>query len=108
MTKGLSKIGFNADVFLGKFDDNKYVKSLEETQAQEEKLSQKETAMAEIAKADSREAVTAIWVNNPGLKSDDEFKAAIKAAGEKFPAPPPSEPEPEPTQDPGQDAKGDF
>ena len=25
LTKGLSKLGFNADVFLGRFDDNKYV-----------------------------------------------------------------------------------
>ncbi len=30
LTKGLSQLGFNADVFLGKFDDNKYV---EEAQA---------------------------------------------------------------------------
>ena len=29
ITKGLSYFGFNADVFLGKFDDNKYVKELE-------------------------------------------------------------------------------
>ncbi len=28
LTKGLSKIGFNADVFMGKFDDNKYVNQL--------------------------------------------------------------------------------
>ncbi len=28
ITKGLSYLGFNADVFLGKFDDNKYVESL--------------------------------------------------------------------------------
>ena len=28
LTKGLSKLGFNADVFLGKFDDNKYVNSM--------------------------------------------------------------------------------
>ena len=28
LTKGLSKLGFNADVFLGKFDDNKYVNQL--------------------------------------------------------------------------------
>ena len=28
ITKGLSYLGFNADVFLGKFDDNKYVDSL--------------------------------------------------------------------------------
>jgi|TARA_Y100000310_G_C20480734_1_gene714548 hypothetical protein len=28
MTKGLSKLGFNADVFMGLFDDNKYVSAL--------------------------------------------------------------------------------
>ena len=28
ITKGLSYLGFNADVFLGKFDDNKYVEGL--------------------------------------------------------------------------------
>lgn len=28
LTKALSRLGFNADVFLGKFDDNKYVDSL--------------------------------------------------------------------------------
>jgi hypothetical protein len=28
LTKGLSKLGFNADVFMGMFDDNKYVLSL--------------------------------------------------------------------------------
>ena len=25
LTKGLSMIGFNSDIFLGKYDDNKYV-----------------------------------------------------------------------------------
>lgn len=28
VTKGLSQLGFNADVFLGKFDDNKYVEQM--------------------------------------------------------------------------------
>jgi len=28
LTKGLSKLGFNADVFLGQFDDNKYVQRM--------------------------------------------------------------------------------
>ena len=27
ITKGLSRLGFNADVFMGRFDDNKYVNS---------------------------------------------------------------------------------
>ena len=29
LTKSLSKLGFNADVFLGKYDDNKYVRQME-------------------------------------------------------------------------------
>ena len=29
-TKALSKLGFNADVFLGKFDDNKYIQEMEQ------------------------------------------------------------------------------
>jgi len=33
MTKGLSELGFNADIFEGKFDDNKYVQALKEEQA---------------------------------------------------------------------------
>lgn len=28
LTKGLSKLGFNADIFLGQFDDNKYVQKM--------------------------------------------------------------------------------
>ena len=34
LTKGLSKLGFNADVFMGKFDDNKYVNQLKRTHKQ--------------------------------------------------------------------------
>ena len=30
LTKGLSKLGFNADVFMGLFDDNKYVSEVKE------------------------------------------------------------------------------
>ena len=32
LTKGLTYFGFNADVFLGKFDDNKYVEELKKKQ----------------------------------------------------------------------------
>ena len=42
LTKALSQLGFNADVFLGKFDDNKYVEDLKEqfkpAPARDEKL----------------------------------------------------------------------
>ena len=49
LTKGLSQLGFSADVFLGKFDDNKYVATLEtkyNTHASRSELSpQDEAAM---------------------------------------------------------------
>lgn len=35
LTKGLSKLGFNADVFLGMFDDNRYVEHLIQQQSQQ-------------------------------------------------------------------------
>ena len=43
LTKALSKIGFNADVFLGKFDDNKYVKEVTEKFSEEHTPLQKQT-----------------------------------------------------------------
>jgi len=36
LTKALSNIGFNADIFLGKFDDVKYVRELEQEKEEEE------------------------------------------------------------------------
>ena len=38
LTKGLSKLGFNADVFMGKFDDNKYVSNLKKIDKAEEDI----------------------------------------------------------------------
>jgi hypothetical protein len=40
LTKGLSHLGFNADVFLGLFDDNKYVQGLQKEKQQEESASE--------------------------------------------------------------------
>ena len=39
LTKALSYLGFNADVFLGKFDDNKYVESLNEKKSNSDPIS---------------------------------------------------------------------
>lgn len=41
LTKALSHLGFNADVFLGMFDDNKYVEDLRKTKEQEDTASRK-------------------------------------------------------------------
>lgn len=41
LTKCLSYLGFNADVFLGKYDDNKYVQSLHDEKREQSKQNQR-------------------------------------------------------------------
>ena len=92
LTKGLSKLGFNADVFLGKFDDNKYVADLKEKQAGEATATLKDQLIAELGITTENARVTAIWSGNPGLKNDAEFKEAVKVANNRTaPKPEPSE-----------------
>jgi len=40
LTKGISKLGFNADIFLGMWDDNRYVNQVKETYKTRPKLTQ--------------------------------------------------------------------
>jgi len=58
LTKCLSYLGFNADVFLGKFDDNKYTDDLKKKKA------------AEVAQGEGRKKAET-WVNSHMLKIDD-------------------------------------
>ena len=44
LTKALSKLGFSADVFMGKFDDSKYVKMLKDEFSEKDKTPPKKTA----------------------------------------------------------------
>jgi hypothetical protein len=83
LTKGLSKLGFNADVFLGKFDDNKYVADLKENQAKEASASLKDELIAELGITTDNERVKAIWAGNPALKKDAEFADAVKVANNR-------------------------
>ncbi len=46
LTKALSEIGFNSDVFEGKFDDNKYVADMRNEIAQQEKAKKSNTSPA--------------------------------------------------------------
>lgn len=48
LTKLLSQLGFNADVFLGKFDDNKYVEQRRREVAEEERAANAPPADAKI------------------------------------------------------------
>lgn len=83
ITKALSHLGFNADVFLGKFDDNKYV---QERQADANKAKEAEAAEYQKRRADFIKKIEtaktadeidtilekAEWINGlqPGLQAE--------------------------------------
>lgn len=52
LTKALSKMGFNADVFMGKYDDHKYVERLQEEFAQPVELDDNAKQWIEAVKLD--------------------------------------------------------
>lgn len=69
LTKALSYLGFNADVFLGKFDDNKYVNDLkakkaESVKAQNNEAIEKGEVNQELM-GDVQEALNALYELNP-------------------------------------------
>lgn len=82
LTKCLSYLGFNADVFLGKFDDNKYVAEM--TKKHQDETEKKESAK----KADERAGKAKEFANGVAgdLESANEFggKVAVLTRGSKM------------------------
>ena len=83
LTKALSYLGFNADIFLGKFDDNKYVEMLIEKEkiANSELVTQKKRSAIE----DYQHFIENVYY--PGLKeckSMEQLKSFINQHKQKF------------------------
>jgi len=79
LTKGLSKLGFNADVFMGLFDDNKYVAKVSKQFSANGKddnwLKNVKTAMDGLSDRDKRSVEESI---KNGKLSSSNYKPAIK------------------------------
>ena len=67
LTKGLSKLGFNADVFMGKFDDNKYVNT----------MTQKYN---KVTKADEKSVIEKVTKALEGISKTDDFHVKVTHA----------------------------
>jgi len=68
LTKGLSKLGFNADIFLGLFDDNRYVNEMKKEFKDEKKL-----------KANKKEDTAKVICEEPSMMpEEDKRKLALK------------------------------
>ena len=77
LTKALSHLGFNADVFLGKFDDNKYVAALKaEFDAPPQEAIQH--ACDSLASAETVDQLNAIW---KGLPREVQDHQRVRQAG---------------------------
>jgi len=87
ITKALSMLGFNADVFLGKFDDNKYVNQMKEefSDAPAEPEMTKEEAVAIIEGAKTLDQLKSAWTRlTPEWKKDEEVIARKENAKYEF------------------------
>lgn len=88
LTKLLSQLGFNADVFLGRFDDSKYVKEMErEFAAPAPSTAAADFAIATMRTAKNGEDFKDFWTKNKdglrGQLSDAEYARVIQAMREE-------------------------
>lgn len=89
-TKALSKLGFNADVFLGMYDDNKYVAQVKAEFSEPKKATQKQypasTIIKAFDKAETEERVKEVWgyTKQSNLQDNPLVLDAIKAAQQRL------------------------
>ena len=74
LTKGLSKLGFNADVFMGMFDDNKYVNKLTNMNG----TWKKEVTDATKGLSDKDKESIHNYINDGSIHSDNYKKALTR------------------------------
>lgn len=72
ITKLLSQLGFNADVFLGKFDDNKYVAEV----AEKFRDKAPQEVIDAAHGAETLEALGQVWTANKRWQTDPAFQQA--------------------------------
>jgi hypothetical protein len=69
-TKSLSKLGFSADVFMGMYDDNKYI----------EELKKKEASKAVVYKTDDEFKKIVAWIRKEPLETNSRIEYTLKNA----------------------------
>lgn len=69
-TKSLSKLGFSADVFMGMYDDNKYI----------EELKKKEAQKSIVYKTDDEFEKIVAWVKKESLETNSRIEYTLKNA----------------------------
>ena len=79
LTKGLSKLGFNADVFMGMFDDNKYVNQISD-KYKETKAKPKGALTKQVTPLTDKEKEAVLQTMDSTVKKDDDFYKKVEHA----------------------------
>ncbi len=79
LTKGLSKLGFNADVFMGMFDDNKYVNQISD-KYKETKAKPKGALTKQVTPLTDKEKEAVLQTMDSTVSKDDDFYKKVEHA----------------------------
>ena len=84
LTKALSKLGFNADIFMGKYDDNRYVEQMEKEFAPEPMS--KEKAIELLTQAADEPTLRKAWkqISSEDIAKNADIKGLAKARAAEF------------------------
>jgi len=84
LTKVLSKMGFNADVFMGRYDDNKYVQDMQKEFAPEPMS--KEKAIELLTQAADEPTLRKAWkqISSEDIAKNADIKGLAKARAAEF------------------------
>lgn len=83
LTKALSKLGFNADVFMGMFDDIRYVEEMDIKHGNIAPGATIQEALFEVDGIKTEEERKEVWNKYPQFKNNPQFKNAIAAKAQK-------------------------
>lgn len=84
LTKVLSKMGFNADIFMGRYDDTKYVTEMKQEFAPPPMT--KERAIELLTQAIDEPSLRAAWkqISTEAIAKNEDIKGLAKARSEEF------------------------
>lgn len=81
LTKGLSKLGFNADVFMGMFDDNKYVNNMDSKFKESKPTAKPKGALTkQVTPLTDIEKASVLQMMKSTVNKDDDFYKKVEHA----------------------------
>ncbi len=84
LTKALSKLGFNADVFMGRFDDLRYVDEMDFKHGNRQPEPTLQDALESANNCKDKTSLTKVWNQYKKFQSLDEFKNLVGKLGKSY------------------------